>query len=328
MRASIQLNPTNYIHFDTPTVADTINKTGEYKADKILVKRWGEESESDKNKKMYLLKSDEKPNKFTGIINLFFEREGYGVNEHDNGDKYFGYYKNDVRNGHGIYSFLPQKKDNDLLSEFYYGFWKTDLKSGHGIYLWLREDASKEPFSDFENSNFQAFVGEVERDIFKKGTLLCKEGDEYMVFHGTFDLDGKRDGNKCFFYSASLEEMLFGKYSEDQFVSGYVAHFDEDGNVKDFLKYEDGQITPKEKLGEEFDKNSKIMFDFRNVIMGKDYFGDVYNEFKKVKEFEKTKMTSLDIFNSDQYLNLMSVATGYNKVTIFNDIETNVEYNK
>ena len=83
MRASIQLNPTNYIHFDTPIVADTINKTGEYKTDKILVKRWGEES--DKNKIMYLLKSDEKPNQFTGIINLFFEREGYGVNEHDNG---------------------------------------------------------------------------------------------------------------------------------------------------------------------------------------------------------------------------------------------------
>ena len=150
-----------------------------------------------------------------------------------------------------------------------------------------------------------------------------------MVFHGSFDLDGKRDGNKCFFYSASLEEMLFGKYSEDQVVSGYVAHFDEEGNVKEFLKYEDEQITPKEKLGEEeFNKNSKIMLDFRNVIMGKDYFGDVYNEFKKVKEFEKTKMTSLDIFNSDQSLNLRSVATGYTKVTIFTDIEKNVEYNK
>ena len=54
----------------------------------------------------------------------------------------------------------------------------------------------------------------------------------------------------------------------------------------------------------------------------------LYNEFKKVKEFEKTKMTSLDIFNSDQYLSLMSVATGYNKVTIFTDIEKNVEYDK
>ena len=57
-------------------------------------------------------------------------------------------------------------------------------------------------------------------------------------------------------------------------------------------------------------------------------FGDVYTEFGKVKNFEKTKMNSVDVFNSDQYLNLMSVATGYNKVTIYKDIETNVEYNK
>ena len=39
-------------------------------------------------------------------------------------------------------------------------------------------------------------------------------------------------------------------------------------------------------------------------------------------------MNSIDIFNSDQYLSVMSVATGYNKVTIYKDIEKNVEYSK
>ncbi len=327
MRASYKLAPTNYIHFDSPVVTDAVNKNGEYKADKVTVKRWGEETVG--NKKMYLLQAEEKPNKFTGIINLFFEREGYGINEHENGDKYFGYYKNDARNGHGLYSFLPQKKDNELLSEFYYGFWKTDFKNGNGIYLWLKEDASKKPFSDFENANFQAFVGEVERDFFKKGTLLSKDGENYFVFHGTFDIDGNREGQNCFFYSASLEQLCFGEYLDDQFIKGYVAHFDEEGNVKDFLKYSDGQITAKEKLSEEeVKKNSDIMFAFRNTIMGKDYFGDVYNEFGKVKNFEETKMNSIDIFNSDQYLSIMSVATGYNKVTIYKDIEKNVEYSK
>ena len=70
MRASIQLNPTNYIHFDTPIVADSINKTGEYKADKILVKRWGEESSKDK--RMYLLKSDQKPKSIYWYNKSFF----------------------------------------------------------------------------------------------------------------------------------------------------------------------------------------------------------------------------------------------------------------
>ena len=327
MRQSLLLSPTDYIHFDSPVVAEDIKSKGEYKKDNVTVKRWGEETSGEK--KFYLLQASDKAIKFTGIVNPYFEREGYGINEHDNGDKYFGYYKNDVRNGHGIYSFKPKKKGNELLSEFYYGFWKTDLKNGQGIYLWLREDASKKPFSDFDNANFQAFVGELERDLFKKGTLLSKEGENYLVYHGPFDIDGNREGQNCFFYNAALEELCFGEYLDDHFIKGYVAHFDEEGNVNDFLKYADGQITSKEKLNEEeFTKNSKIMLDFRNVIMGKDYFGDVYNEFNNVKTFEETKMNSIDVFNSDSYLSLMSAATGYNKVTIYKDIEKNVEYAK
>ena len=323
MRASIQLAPTNYIHFDTPKVNESINNNGEYKTDKITVKRWGED------KKSFLVNAEDHSIKFKGIVNSFFEREGYGINEHDNGEKYFGYYKNDARNGHGIYSFAPRKKGTDLLSEFYYGTWKNDLKSGQGIYLWLREDASKKPFSDFENSHFQAFVGEIERDIFKKGTLLSKEGEEYLVYHGTFDIDGNREGKNCFFFSATLEQLCFGEYLDDHFINGYVAHFDEEGIIKDFLKYENGQITSKEKLSEEeFKKNSKIMFDFRNVIMGKDYFGDVYNEFNKAINFQGTKMKSIEVFNSDEFINIMGVATGHNKVTIYKDIEKNVEYDK
>lgn len=321
------MTPTNYIHFDTPKIIESINKNGEYKTDKVTVKEWGKENVQDK--KSFLVNSQDHSLKFKGIVNSFFEREGYGINEHDNGEKYFGYYKNDARNGHGIYSFVPIKKGNDLLSEFYYGFWKNDLKNGQGIYLWLRENSSKKPFTDFESSHFQSFVGEIERDKFKKGTLLSKEGEDYLVYHGSFDIDGNREGQKCFFFSSTLEQLCFGEYLDDHFIKGYVSHFDEDGNIKDFLKYEDGQINSKEKLDEEeYKKNSKIMLDFRNVIMGKDYFGDIYNEFAKVINFEETKMKSIDIFNSDQYLNIMSVATGYNKVTIYKDIEKNVEYNK
>ena len=241
MRQSLLLSPTDYIHFDSPVVAEDIKSKGEYKKDNVTVKRWGEETSGEK--KFYLLQANDKAIKFTGIVNPYFEREGYGINEHDNGDKYFGYYKNDVRNGHGIYSFKPKKKGNELLSEFYYGFWKTDLKNGQGIYLWLREDASKKPFSDFDNANFQAFVGELERDLFKKGTLLSKEGENYLVYHGPFDIDGNREGQNCFFYNAALEELCFGEYLDDHFIKGYVAHFDEEGNVNDFLKYAEQSET-------------------------------------------------------------------------------------
>ncbi len=326
MKSSVSTAPSDYIHFDKQLVTDSLSKNGEYKTENLIIKKWDEEVGV---KKKYLLKTEDKSLKFTGIVNLSFEREGYGINEHENGDKYFGYYQNNVRNGHGFYSFLPEKKDNRLLSEFYYGFWKTDLKNGYGIYLWLNEEASKKPFTDFENANFQAFIGDIEEDLLKKGTLLSKEGNYYLVYHGSYDKDGNREGKNCFYYSASLEELCFGEYTHDHFIKGYVARFDEDGNVKDFLKYSDGQMIPKGKMDEEeFKKNSKLMFDFRNVIMDKDYFGDVYNEFSKIKKIEETKMTSIDIFNSDQYSNLMAVTTNYNKVTIYRDIEKNVEYTK
>lgn len=73
MRASYKLAPTNYIHFDSPVVTDAINKNGEFKTDKVTVKRWGEETVG--SKRMYLLKAEEKPNKYAGIINLFLKEK-------------------------------------------------------------------------------------------------------------------------------------------------------------------------------------------------------------------------------------------------------------
>ena len=90
MRASVLLAPTNYIRFDTPVVSEAITKDGFYKTDKITVKRWGEETVGDK--RMFLVNAEEKSLKFRGIVNCFFQREGYGINEHDNGDKYWPWY--------------------------------------------------------------------------------------------------------------------------------------------------------------------------------------------------------------------------------------------
>jgi hypothetical protein len=326
MKSSGHSAPTDSIHFDKIVVSESVENKGEYKTDFVTVKRWGD---AVGEKKKYILITEDESFKFKGIVNLNFEREGYGINQHENGEKYLGYYQNNLRNGHGFYSYLPDKKDNQLLSEYYYGLWKDDLKNGYGVYLWLNEDVSKKPFTDFDHANFQAFVGDAENDIFKKGTLLSKEGEDYLVYHGTFNTDGKKQGPNCFFYSASLEELCFGEYSNDIFVKGYVVHFNEDGNVKDFLKYNDGQILKKDKVDEEeFKKNTKIMVDFRNVIMGKDYFGSIYNGFGKIKNFEETKITSADFFNSDEYSKLMEMAVAYNQISIYKDIEQMVEYNK
>ena len=77
---------------------------------------------------------------------------------------------------------------------------------------------------------------------------------------------------------------------------------------------------------EERNKNGQIMETFRNVILGKDYFGDAYNQFNKVLTFLEKQMNNVDIFNSDNYWDILSVTAAYNKMIIFNDITKLVEY--
>lgn len=313
------------IHFDIPSVREAIEKNGKYISGKVTVKKWEGEEESQ-NQKMYILKNDEKP-PYMGIINTYFERYGVCINEYQNQDKYFGFYKFDERDSHGFYAYKPTKNKNNLLSEFYFGLWKKDVKDIRGTYLWLNEDAKTKPFSDFDKANFNVFVGEIVKQKPSKGTLLSKEGDDYLVYHGGFNEHLKREGDKCFFYSATLEELCFGTYKDNNFVKGYVANFDDDGNVKDILYFDNGKITPKEKIEKsDLEKNQKILSTFRNVVLGKDYFGEIYEVFGKALNFSQKEMTTVDIFNSDKYLSIISILASHNKISVFNDIEKLVEY--
>ena len=60
--------------------------------------------------------------------------------------------------------------------------------------------------------------------------------------------------------------------------------------------------------------------------MNKDYFGEIYNGFKKIVEFRDKKMDKLKILNSNEYLDILTNCINYNKMSIFNDIENFVDY--
>ena len=70
------------------------------------------------------------------------------------------------------------------------------------------------------------------------------------------------------------------------------------------------------------------MFNFRNIIMSKDYFGDIYKEFGEVIKFRDNDMNNLEILNSDRYIDIMKAVVGYNKISIFRDIEKYVDEEK
>ena len=316
----------NKIIFDKSLIFKSLDKFGEYKNEKLktTIKKW---EDDDVTSNMFIIKI-EGDCSFLGVINGLFEREGFGVNTYSNGDYYFGYFSENERNKHGIYSYKPKIENNNILSEYYYGSWKDNYKDGYGIYLWLKENKSTKSFSDFSNSSFKAYIGNISRDVFTKGTLLIKSFDNYFVYHGTFNSEGKKHGDLSFFYSAQKELLLYGTFENDNFISGFISTFNDEGNLIKICKYNNGEMVERKDINQiEIDIVEKIMFNFRNVIMSKDYFGDAYKEFGNVVKFKEKHMNNLDILNSDKYIDIMNVVVRYNKITIFKDIEKYVENN-
>ena len=316
----------NKIIFDKSLIFKSLDKFGEYKNEKLktTIKKW---EDDDVTSNMFIIKI-EGDCSFLGVINGLFEREGFGVNTYSNGDYYFGYFSENERNKHGIYSYKPKIENNNILSEYYYGSWKDNYKDGYGIYLWLKENKSTKSFSDFSNSSFKAYIGNISRDVFTKGTLLIKSFDNYFVYHGTFNSEGKKHGDLSFFFSAQKELLLYGTFENDNFISGFISTFNDEGNLIKICKYNNGEMVERKDINQiEIDIVEKIMFNFRNVIMSKDYFGDAYKEFGNVVKFKEKHMNNLDILNSDKYIDIMNAVVRYNKITIFKDIENYVENN-
>ena len=314
------------IILDKAAIFKSLDKIGVYKNEqlKITIKKW---EDDDVTSNMFIIKL-EGDCPFLGVVNGMFEREGFGVNKYSNGDIYFGYFSENKRNKHGIYSYKPKIENNFIVSEYYYGLWKDNYKDGYGIYLWLKENKIKTPFSDFANASFKAYIGNISRDAFTKGTLLKKSGNSYFAYHGCFNSEGKKHGDLSFIYSSEKELLLYGSFENDNFTSGFMATFTNDGNIIKISKYNNGEIVEKNDMNSlEINIVEKIMFNFRNIIMSKDYFGDTYKEFGNVIRFKEKYMNNLDILNSDRYIDIMNAVVKYNKITIFKDIEKYVEEN-
>lgn len=310
-------------------ILDEIAKNKQFKDNDILIRKW--EGEDDSN--MYISNIIMPEMKFLGIVGGLLKRESYGINTFKNGDRYFGYFANDLREKHGIYEWKPVQKAKLTERELYYGLWKKDQRQDHGVYLWLSESKDVKPFSDFDKANFNAFVGEMNKDKMSRGVYMSKQGDSYYLYYGPFDDKGKKAGDKVFFYSSSEDLLMYGKAVNDQFHSGFTAKFNDDGHVQVIVKITEvgkedvpAKIITQENIPkEELEEARNIMVQFRNVILGVDYFGFVYKKFNQITSFMDNEMKNLDILDSsDGFAKIMKIAPEHHEMAIFKEIEKHI----
>ena len=326
---------TNPLKFSPSEIEKSFQEKGIYENDSFIIKLWTENEENeekpeeDKEYLMFAIQNKDKNLPFIGVVNYLFKREGYCLNTYLNGDIYFGYYKSDQRNKQGIYEYKLKKEENKILYQYYYGLWKNDFINGFGIYLWLKENDNKIPFNDFENSNFYAFVGISSKGVFENGALLRKEYKNYFVYYGTFSPTGKKEGKNCFYYNSNLEELSYGTFENGKFIEGFVCKFNQSGLIKKLIKYKKIKVKKTSKIKSINPNETKIsqtLIMIRNVLMSKDYFGIIYKEIGKIIKFRNENMNNIDMISSDKYVQVMSCFSTFNNVSLFKDIEKNVEF--
>ena len=293
-----------------------------FKEDGVIIRKW----EGEINSKDFISEIKNDKIHFIGILDSNLVKQGYGYMYLPNEEKYFGIYTDDLRNKHGLYQYPIKIEGDKLVREFFFGLFNQGEINTRGVYLWIKEDKNVPMFNNFEEADFSCFVGNLDKTHFIEGTYLTKKDEEYYVYHGKFNSKNEKDDEGAFYYNSSKDELLFGKVENNKFINSYLSAFDEDGNIKNgiYVNFDKNGKILDYKQKEEIPDKSQIfekMFDFRNQILDKDYFGEIFETFKTTLEFIINEV-NMDTFDSkEKFPKLINVSFNFNKISIKEDIE-------
>ena len=291
-------------------------------SDITIIHRW----EGEQNSKDYISKIKKGDTLFIGILDSDLKKQGYGYLSLPNNEKYFGYFTDDLKSKHGIYEFPDKIFGNKIERDFFFGLFNEGKIYNHGVYLSIKENKKVKMFSNFDESDFSCFIGNLNENHFIKGTYMVKNGDKYNVYHGTFNENNEKEGEGVFYYNSEKDELIYGKADKNKFIEGYICVFDEEGNISQgmYVVFDDnGKIKSYKKKEEINDKKDIFnkMFDFRNIIMEEDYFGQIFETFKQTMNYIINEV-NFESFNSiNKYPKLTNITYNFNKIKIKDKIE-------
>ena len=289
----------------------------------VIIRKW----EGEANTKDFISEIKKENIHYIGILDSNLVKQGYGYMCLPNNEKYFGVYTDDLRSKHGLYQYPDKIVGDKIEREFFFGIFNKGKISERGVYLWIKENKDVPMFNNFEEADFSCFVGDLEETHFIEGTYLTKKGEEYYVYHGKFNNNNEKDGDNAFYYNSDKDELLFGKIEKNKFVNSFLSVFDEDGNIKNGIYAnfnKNGKILDYKQREEMPDKSEVFdeMFDFRNKILDKDYFGEIFETFKSTLEFVEKEL-NIDSFDSkEKFPKLINISFNFNKISIKEDIES------
>ena len=228
---------------------------------------------------------------YIGILSNQLKRDKYGYSrmEKEHSDEYLGEYKNELRDGFGIYKFNSYN-DEDI-KEIYIGNYKNNKKEGEGMYLKISKSIKEDSSGNDILINYNSGIGTFESDIFKNGKIFnCKDGVK-ILYQGKLNEIGEPEDDDAIIYEE--ENKIFrGKISRGDMIEGRNIILNEKlekVNSYYFTKIDgkyDFDYFKKEEIDEDCIKKLKenpIQNYGKNI---QNIFNEINNAFNKFKDYD------------------------------------------
>ena len=228
---------------------------------------------------------------YIGILSNQLKRDKYGYSkmEKEHSDEYLGEYKNELRDGFGIYKFNSDY-DEDI-KEIYIGNYKNNKKEGEGMYLKISKSIKEDSSGNDILINYNSGIGTFESDIFKNGKIFnCKDGVQ-ILYQGKLNEIGEPEDDDAIIYEE--ENKIFrGKVSRGDMIEGRNIILNEKlekVNSYYFTKIDgkyDFDYFKKEEIDEDCIKKLKenpIQNYGKNI---QNIFNEINNAFNKFKDYD------------------------------------------
>ena len=284
------------LQFDTIQVDNEINKNNEYKLDteevKILIKY---NLKNEKEQKYFSIIEIKNVCKYIGILSDNFTKEKLGINYYGNKDIYLGEWKNNLKEGNGLYIYdNPNNK-----KEIYIGKWDKGFKFGKGIYI-----ISNENFTDCT-----IFFGNTNNDNFENGYII--ENNKIRKLYKGKLKDLKKDDDNGILLEG-IDKAFFGKFKNDEIIEGNTVIYNIEGGDLKIINIFNFKVIDAKTNNYNFEvindlnygNYAKIIYD----LLQKQYFENIEKYFyiliNTFKENEDNKIIEQNI-NNENILNVL-----------------------
>ena len=230
---------------------------------------------------------------YMGILTNELKREKYGYSVMENKDEYLGEYKNEIRDGFGIYKFNPNEDEKEI----YIGDYKDNKKTGQGLYLKIFKSVKESSSGEIILIDFDCGMGDFKDDTFNNGKIFTVRADNETLYQGKINDIGLPSDEEALIVEGG-DKLFMGKLIDGELIEGRNIFVDENWNKKNgyyFTKTDNVENPFDFDTNKKEDKDEEIikMVKESNVKAYKsqiqNIFKDVCDSLDKFKNFDSAK---------------------------------------